>query len=86
MCSYVCLVLVYISVNLFLQLSERNVLESDKNETCLSVGNLGILSVIVPVACSASTACTSLCRGLKYFLKIPYLIIDYPNLVKILIF
>ena len=35
---------------------------------------------------SASTAYTSLCRGLKYLLKVRYTIPNYPNVVKFLIF
>ena len=37
---------------------------SDNSNKCLSVGNFGILFVVV--VCSTSTAYTSLCRGLKH--------------------
>ena len=49
--------------------------ESDKNKKCSSVGNFGILSVVVicsavvVIVCSTSTAYTSLYRDLKYQLK-----------------
>ena len=56
---------------------------SDNSKQCLPVSNFGILSVVV---CSASAANTSLCRGLKYLLKVPYNIQKYPNLAGILIF
>ena len=36
--------------------------------------------------CSASIAYTILCRGLKYLLKVPYIILDYPNVSRFLIF
>ena len=58
--------------------------ESDKNKKCLSLGNFGVLSVIV--VCSAPIALTSLGRGLKYLLKVPYIILDYPNVSEFLIF
>ena len=44
--------------------------------------NFGILSV----AFSASRAYLSLCRSLKYLLKIPYFIQDCSNVVGVLIF
>ena len=50
--------------------------ESNRNKKCLSVGNFGIMSVVV---CSLSVAYTMLYRGLKYLLKIPYIIQDYPK-------
>ena len=49
----------------------------DINKKCLSVGNSGILSVVV---CSASVTYTSLCRGLKYVLKLCYITLVYFNL------
>ena len=53
---------------------------SDNSKKCLSVGNFGILSVVVVgVLCSASTAYTGLCRGLKYLLKVRYIILVDPN-------
>ena len=68
---------------LFLQLPEKTPRPkctiykhvSDNSKKYLSVGNFGILFVV----CSAYTAYTSLCRGLKYFLKVRYFIINYPN-------
>ena len=36
--------------------------------------------------CSASTAYTNLCTGLKYFLKIPYFIWNHPKVARFLIF
>ena len=63
--------------------------KSDKSKKFLYVSHFGILSVIVfhlsSVICrhlpifSSSTAYTSLCRGLKYLLKIQYFIKDYPD-------
>ena len=55
--------------------------KSDKNKKCVSVGNFKILSV----TCSASAAYTSLCRGLKYLLKVGYIILDNLNLARFLI-
>ena len=57
--------------------------QSDKNKKCLSVGNFGILSVVI---CSASTAYTSLCRGWKYLLKMPYFIKYYLSVAGFSIF
>ena len=51
---------------------------SDKNKTCLSADNFGILSVVVIY--SLSTAYTSLCKGLKYLLKVKYFILVYLNI------
>ena len=45
----------------------------DKNKKCLSIS-------------SATTAYTSLYRGLKYLLKVSYIILDYLNVVGSLIF
>ena len=53
---------------LFLRLLYKH--ESDKNERFLSV----------VVVCSASTAYISLCRGMKYLLKIHYFIQNYANM------
>ena len=50
--------------------------ELDKNKEYLSVDNFGILSVFV----STPKAYINLCRDLKYLLKIPYFIRDYPNM------
>ena len=56
--------------------------ESDNlRNFCLSVG---IMSVFV--VCSASTAYTGLCKGLKYLLKVRYIILDSSNVVGFLIF
>ena len=59
--------------------------ESDKNKKYLSANNFVFLSVFVVVICSASTSYTSLCRGLKNLLKIPYFSQDYSNVVGFLI-
>ena len=55
--------------------------ESDKIKKCLSVGNFGILSVVI---CSASTAYINLCKGLANLLKILYFIQDYPSVTRFL--
>ena len=49
---------------------------SDNSKKCLCVGNFRILSVVVD----------SLCRGLKYLLKIKYIILNYPNVAWFFIF
>ena len=54
--------------------------DSDKNEKCLSVCNFEILSVTHP------KAYYSLSWGLKYLLKIPYSILNFPNVARLLIF
>ena len=60
---------------------------SDNSKKCKSVGNFGILSVICRLSvCRASTAYNSLCRGLKYLLKVSYIILNYPNVTRFLIF
>ena len=51
---------------------------SDNSKKCLSVGNSGILSVIVVVVCVLAPAYTSLCRGLEYLLKVRYIILVDP--------
>ena len=53
----------------------RNVCLSAISEFCLSV-----------VVCSASTTYTSLCRGLKYLLKVRFIILVYPNVARFSIF
>ena len=35
---------------------------------------------------SALITYTRLCRGLEYLLKVPYIILDYPNVPEFLIF
>ena len=49
------------------------------NELCIykhvSDGNFGFL----PVVCNASAAYTRLCKGLKYLLKVRYIILNYPD-------
>ena len=50
-------------------------------KNCLSVGRSACRSV-----CHASTAYTSVCRGLKYLLKVRYIILNYPNVARFLIF
>ena len=81
-------VLVYFSVNLcshyFCDCRKERPYKHESDNKCLSVGNFGILSVVV--VCSASTAYTSLCRGLKYLLKIIYIILVYPNVARFLNF
>ena len=57
--------------------------ESDKNKKNLSVGYLGILSVVV---CCGPIAYTSLCRDLKYLLNITHFILDYHKVDGFLIF
>ena len=53
---------------------------SDNSRKCLSVGNFRILFDVGLSVCDASTAYTSSCRGLKYLLKLRYIIIlNYPN-------
>ena len=54
----------------------------------LYVGYFEILSVVVVCLWSGSTSAvyTSLCRGLKYLLNVPYIILGYPILVGSLIF
>ena len=47
---------------------------------------LFVISEFCITVCSASTAYTRLCRGLKYLLKVPYIITNYPNVVGFLIF
>ena len=68
---------------------------SYKSKKCLSVGNarissvgnFGILSVVVVVVvCVLAPAYTSLCRGLKYSPKVRYIILVDPNGVGFLIF
>ena len=54
----------------------RNVCLSIISEFCLSVGRS---------VCRASTAYTSFCRGLKYLLKVRYIILNYPNVARFLI-
>ena len=49
----------------------------------MSVDNFGIMSIVIY---STSVAYTSLYRGLKYLLKIPYFIHNYPNMAGFLIF
>ena len=95
-CSLFCLhvisvLLTYFSVNVcshYFYNFQKKVLDlngPDKNKQCLSVRNFGIQSaVIVVVVCSAFTAYTSLCRGLKYLLKVRYIILVYPNLARFL--
>ena len=62
--------------------------ESDKNNKCRSIGLFGILSVVsVVVLYSGSIAYTCLfIRGLKFLIKIPYFIQNYPKVVGFLIF
>ena len=79
---------------LFLQLLEKRILEPNEpyirasqtkiRNICMSV----ILEFCLPVVAvySASTAYTSLCRGLKYLLKIPYCIQYYLNMTRFLVF
>ena len=50
---------------------------------CLSVISEFWLSSVV---CSASPAYTGLCRGLKYLLKVRYIILNDPNVARFLIF
>ena len=57
--------------------------ESDKKEKCLSViEKICLFSVV----CSASAVYSSLCRGLKYLLKVWYIILVYPYVARFLIF
>ena len=51
----------------------------DNYKKCLSVGNSGILSVVVVVVCVLAPAYTSLCRGLKYSPKVMYIILVDPK-------
>ena len=51
---------------------------------CSKTGNFGILSVVV--VCSTSTAYTSLYRDLIYSPKVRYIILNYLNILIILIF
>ncbi len=41
--------------------------------------HITVVVVVVGVLCSASTAYTGLCRGLKYLLKVRYINPNYPN-------
>ena len=59
----------------------KHVSDNSKKNSYLSVGNFRILFVV----CSASAAYTSLCRGLKYLLKVRYVILVYSNVAEILI-
>ena len=70
---------------LFLQLPEKRVL--DPNGQYISTSQTKIRTVclslildfcLLSVVFSASTAYTNLCRRLKYLLKEPYIIQDYP--------
>ena len=59
----------------------------DNSKKCLSVGNSGILSVVVVVVvCVIAPACTSLCRGRKYLIKVRYIILVDLNSARFLIF
>ena len=58
--------------------------ESDKNKKCVTFDNFGILFAVIEV-CGTAPVYTSLCRGLKYLLKIPYFI-GYSNMTEFLIF
>ena len=51
------------------------------------IGNFRMQSVVVylPIS-SVSTAYICLCRGLKYLLKVPYIILNYPKITEFLIF
>ena len=42
--------------------------------------------IVIVVFCSMSIAYTSSCRGLKYLVKITYIIQDYANVARFLIF
>ena len=61
----------------------------DNSKKCLSVVVVVVvvvvIVVVVGVLCSASTAYTGLCRGLKYLLKVRYIIPNHPNVVRFLI-
>ena len=58
---------------------------SGNSKKCLSVGNSGILTVVVGVWILAPTY-TSLCRGLTYSQKVRYIIVVYPLRARFLIF
>ena len=89
-------ILVYFSSKpmfpLFLLLPEKKVL--DPNRPYISMSQTVLrhfcLSVILEfcllsVGCNASAAYTSLCRSLKYLLKVLYDILVYPNVTRFLI-
>ena len=81
---------------LFLQLPEKKVLDPNgpyistfqtiPRNVCLSVIFFLSVVVVVGVLCSASTAYTGLFRGLKYLLKVRYIIPNHPNVARFLIF
>ena len=73
----------------FCNFQKKNVLDPngpymfvlDNSKKCLSIDNFEIPSVV----CSASAAYISLCRGLKYLLKVRYTILVYCNVARFLI-
>ena len=76
----------------FFAISERKVLDQNgpyinifNSKECLSVGNSGILSVVVVVYVLAP-GYTSLCRGMKYSPKVIYTILVDPYGAEFLIF
>ena len=65
---------------------------SDNSKKYLTVGNFGIMPVfryvcryIYRSVCRASTTYNSLCRGLKYLLKVGYITLNFPNMAWFLI-
>ena len=83
------LCLLYLSYYFSVNLCSHYFCEPDKNKKYLSVGNFKILSFVVffvVVVAWAVNAYTSLCRVLNYLLKLPCFILDYPNVVRFLIF
>ena len=59
--------------------------ESNKNKKCLTASNFRILSVVVEV-CSPPTAYTSYGKGLKYLLKVRFIILIDHTVAEFLIF
>ena len=72
--------------SLFLKLPEK----SARPKWTMTEIRIVCLSVILEFylllsVCNASIVYTSLCRGLKYLLKVQYIILVYPNLANYLI-
>ena len=77
----------------FLKFSVKQVLNPNgpyinKSRTKTRNASLSIILefCLLAMICSASEAYTNLCRGLKYLLKVMYIILNYPTVAQFWIF